>query len=235
MITSFMLGFAGSFHCVGMCGPIALILPVQQLSGIRKLAGVLLYNIGRISAYALLGLIFGWLGQQLYLGGLQQSLSVLTSRLLVTVVVIKYAGCPWVKKAGQLNFLSGKIKQLLGAFLRQQRFEGLYLIGFLNGLLPCGIVYLGIAGAVSAGAVIKGILFMIAFGAGTLPAMLALIWFGHLFSYSLRNKIRKLAPALACLMGILLILRGLNLGIPYISPNMFTNPKNAVENCCHKP
>lgn len=234
MIASFMLGFVGSFHCIGMCGPIALTLPVQHLAGSKKMAGILLYNAGRISAYAILGLIFGWLGKQLYLGGLQQWLSIITGCLLLTVAGLKYTGIRWTKGGHLPNAFTTKIKSLLGRLLQQQRFRTLYAIGFLNGLLPCGLVYLGIAGAVATGDVLKGMLFMAAFGAGTLPAMAGVTWFSHLISITVRNKMRSMIPVVVSIMGILLILRGLNLGIPYISPTLVPHSEHVVENCCHK-
>lgn len=235
MIASFMLGFVGSFHCIGMCGPIALMLPVQQPGGGRRIAGILLYNAGRITAYAILGLIFGWLGQQLYLGGLQQWLSVITGGLLLVAAAWKYLGIGWVKGGHLPSTFTIKLKSLLGRLLRQQRFRTLYAIGFLNGLLPCGLVYLGIAGAIAAGNVGNGMLFMAAFGAGTLPAMAGVTWFGHLINLSVRNKMRRMIPVVVGGMGILLILRGLNLGIPYVSPALTPHAEHTIENCCHKP
>lgn len=235
MIASFILGFVGSFHCIGMCGPIALTLPVQHLNGSRKLAGILLYNAGRISAYAILGLVFGWLGRQLYLGGLQQWLSIITGSLLLVLVILKYTGIRLTKDRHLPDIFTSKIKSRLGNLLRQQRFHTLYAIGFLNGLLPCGLVYLGIAGAVASGDVLKGMLFMAAFGAGTLPAMAGVSYFSHLISIPVRNRMRSMIPVAISIMGVLLILRGLNLGIPYISPVMTPHSEHVVENCCHKP
>ncbi|MBC9910991.1 sulfite exporter TauE/SafE family protein [Chitinophaga varians] len=235
MIGALILGFLGSFHCIGMCGPIALTLPVQHLEGAKKLAGVLLYNAGRITTYALLGMIFGWVGRQLYLGGLQQWLSIGIGILLLLIVLLQYTGI-YRSKGGHLpGIYLSKIKSALGALLRQQRFSTLYGIGVLNGLLPCGLVYLAIAGAVATGATWKGSLFMAAFGAGTLPAMMTVTWFSHLVSIGVRNRIRSLIPFAVGIMGILLILRGLNLGIPYISPVMSAHSEKVVERCCHKP
>ncbi|CAL1521157.1 sulfite exporter TauE/SafE family protein [Chitinophaga sp. MM2321] len=234
ILTAFILGFIGSFHCIGMCGPIALTLPVQHLDGKRKLAGILLYNIGRVSAYALLGMIFGWLGKQFYLGGLQQWLSIATGSLLLLIVLLKYTGYRWIKRRHLPNIFVTKIKSSLATLLRRQQFRTLYAIGFLNGLLPCGLVYLGIAGAVATGEIAKGMLFMAAFGAGTLPAMMAVTWFGHLISIGFRNTMRRLIPIIVVIMGVLLIMRGLNLGIPYISPVLSPDTEKVVESCCHK-
>ncbi|WP_142684488.1 sulfite exporter TauE/SafE family protein [Chitinophaga polysaccharea] len=235
MIASFILGFMGSFHCIGMCGPIALTLPVQHLTGARKLAGIGLYNAGRISAYSVLGLFFGWLGRQLYLGGLQQWLSIITGSLLLLLVILKSAGVRLTKGRHLPGVFTSKIKSLLGSLLREQRFSTLYAIGFLNGLLPCGLVYLGITGAIASGDVLKGMLFMAAFGAGTLPAMAGVTYFSYLVSLPVRNRIRRMMPVAVSIMGVLLILRGLNLGIPYISPVLTSGTEHVVENCCHKP
>lgn len=235
MIAAFILGFTGSFHCVGMCGPVALSLPVQHLTGFRKLIGILFYNLGRIGAYALLGIVFGWLGKQFYLGGLQQGLSIALGLLLLLAVVVRYTGQQWNLSKYFPTLFSNGIKRQLGTLLRQQKLNTLFAIGFLNGLLPCGLVYLAIAGAVSTGSITKGMLFMALFGAGTFPAMAGVAWFSHLFSISLRNKMRQLIPVVIAVMGVLLLLRGLNLGIPYISPVMHAGTEHVVTNCCHKP
>lgn len=205
-----------------MCGPIALTLPVQHLRGAKKMGGILLYNAGRITTYMLMGLVFGWLGRQFYIGGLQQWLSVgLGVLLLAGLFFYRYLPVP------RLHFL----KKALGQLLARQQFRTLYAIGFLNGLLPCGLVYLGIAGALATGDIWQGMLFMAAFGAGTLPAMAAVTWFSQLISIPVRHRIRQLIPVAVGVMAVLLILRGMNLGIPYVSPAM----QPTAVNCCHKP
>ncbi|MBV8254719.1 MAG: sulfite exporter TauE/SafE family protein [Chitinophaga sp.] len=233
-LTAFLIGFAGSFHCVGMCGPIALTLPVRHLEGGRKMAGILLYNAGRISTYALLGGLFGWMGKQVVMAGFQQRLSVTMGLLLLAAVLLNFIAGSNKVRVTMPGVITGKIKAELGRLLAAQRFRTLYAIGILNGLLPCGLVYMGIAGATSTGTVEKGMLFMTAFGAGTLPAMTAAAWFGHLLSIPVRNKIRKAVPYMIAVMGILLIMRGMNLGIPYISPILSSTPDRTYIHC-HKP
>ncbi|WP_161596864.1 sulfite exporter TauE/SafE family protein [Chitinophaga vietnamensis] len=234
LLSAFLLGFAGSFHCVGMCGPIALTLPVRHLAGMKKMTGILLYNAGRASAYALGGLLFGWLGQRLYVGGLQQWLSIAMGTLLLLILLLKYAAGVHFNGPQLPGALTGRIRSSLGALLQSQRFSALYAIGFLNGLLPCGLVYLGIAGAVATGDALHGMLFMAAFGAGTLPAMTAVACFGQLLSLGIRNRLRRTVPVMIGIMGILLILRGMNLGIPYVSPVMHPQQEKVFEHC-HKP
>lgn len=233
LLSAFSLGFLGSFHCIGMCGPIALALPVQHLAGARRIGGILLYNAGRISAYAILGLIFGWLGRQFYLGGLQQWLSIVLGVMLLLVAVLRYVPVRTPAASGHIAKLTGGIRSVLGDLLRRQQFRALYAIGFLNGLLPCGLVYMGIAGAIATVHIYQGALFMAAFGAGTLPAMVAMTGSRRLFSLQMRNNIKRLIPVLIMVMGLLLVVRGMNLGIPYLSPAMSPHQPRVMEHC-HK-
>lgn len=209
LLPALLLGFLGSFHCIGMCGPIALTLPVRRFTGARKALGILLYNAGRITAYASFGLLLGYLGSRFYIGGLQQWLSVgLGVALLLVLLFKKYLPAAPV----------GFVAKMLGKLLAEGRFSTLYLIGFLNGFLPCGLVYMAVAGALATGSTTGGALFMAAFGAGTLPAMAAVTWFSQLAGMQLRHRIRQAVPFVVGCMALLLILRGLNLGIPYVSP-----------------
>jgi sulfite exporter TauE/SafE len=199
------LGFIGSFHCIGMCGPIALTLPVQHLDGNRKMAGILLYNAGRISAYSGIGIISGWLGRQFYIVGMQQWLSITLGCGLLLAVILQKT---------RLHMNTGaygkQIKMILGKLLRQQKLHTLYAIGFFNGLLPCGLVYFAVAGAVATGSIWQGALFMCAFGTGTLPAMVTITWCSQLITIRMRNRLRQIVPYAVALMAVLLIIRGLN-------------------------
>ncbi len=225
LLSGLGLGFLGSFHCVGMCGPIALTLPVQHLNGWRKMSGILFYNAGRVTTYMLLGLVFGWLGQQFYLGGWQQGLSIGLGVLLLAAVLFG-------KLTPKLKI--GWVQRALGKLLARRSTGTLFAIGFLNGFLPCGLVYMAIAGAVATGNIWGGALFMGAFGAGTLPAMAAVSWFSQLLGMKGRIAVRRAMPYVMGLMAVLLILRGLNLGIPYVSPEMHPNAEKVIEKCCHK-
>lgn len=224
LLPGLLLGFLGSAHCVGMCGPIALTLPVRHLSGFQKISGILLYNGGRITAYALLGMASGWLGQRFFVGGLQQWLSISLGALLLLMLLFQYV---LHRQIPQLQYFQGKLKSVLGRLLARQQFSTLYGIGFFNGLLPCGLVYLGITGAIATGDTWKGTLFMTAFGIGTVPAMAAVTWFSQL----LRVHVKRFIPYAIGIMALLLIVRGMNLGIPYISPEI--KPDHTTT-CCHK-
>lgn len=212
------LGLLGSFHCIGMCGPIAIALPVHHLNGIGKIWSILIYNLGRAFTYALLGALFGLLGEGFYLGGFQQTLSVVLGVLLLLSILL-----PHVVRLPRLGFVYtgiSKLKSKLAWLFTRKGNSVLFLIGLLNGLLPCGLVYIGIAGAMATSSLVKGAVFMFVFGMGTFPVMMSVVFFGQFISIRYRNVIRRTIPLAVSVMAILLVLRGLNLGIPYISPRM---------------
>lgn len=230
IIAGFVLGSISSFHCVGMCGPLALALPVQHLSGFQKSFSLILYHIGRISVYAGFGLVFGLAGRGLYIAGFQQWFSIGLGLFMLFMLVqyFVYRNFPQpalIQKAYQ------KIQFRMIRLWKLPSRSSFLLLGMANGLLPCGMVYLAIAGALNASEVKSGVVFMFFFGLGTLPPLFALSYFGSLFKLSFRNKIRQLTPFIVAFMAIVLILRGLNLGIPYISPLLGAAGKPAVN--CH--
>lgn len=227
------LGFLGSFHCVGMCGPIALALPLNHNSLSSKITGALLYNVGRMFTYALLGSLFGLLGQSVVIAGYQQALSITLGVIILIMVLLPSSAYGRFKITALIYSYIGKLKQKLGSLFKKRSYSSLFFIGTLNGLLPCGLVYLGITGAIATGGSLEGALFMAMFGLGTLPAMFVLGMLGNSISINFRNKINKAIPIFVVAMALLLILRGMNLGIPYISPEMSAS-KPECSKCCHK-
>jgi sulfite exporter TauE/SafE len=218
VLSGFIIGLLGSFHCVGMCGPIAVALPVYQESRLKLITGRALYNFGRIVTYSLMGALFGLFGSRLVIFGLQQYLSVGFG-----VLIIAYVFTPGKVKSKFSNisiyrFVTDFIKKHFAKLTEKKTLSSLFLIGLLNGLLPCGFVYVGIAGAVSTGGVISGALFMALFGLGTFPIMFAASLVGKFVNLNVRKRINKLIPVFAVILAVLFILRGLNLGIPYVSP-----------------
>ena len=214
------LGLLGSFHCLGMCGPIALALPIHQLSSTSKLFAVLFYNFGRAITYGFFGLLFGLLGQGFFVGGFQQFLSVLIGSLLLVSVLYSLLFSKGLFSINAINGFVLKLKAKFGELFRLKSLPSMFLIGLLNGLLPCGLVYVAIAGATATGHFFNGALFMFVFGLGTIPMMLSLSLFGQFIQVKYRNLMRKSVPVFVSAMAILMILRGLNLGIPYISPRI---------------
>ncbi|MBZ9729249.1 sulfite exporter TauE/SafE family protein [Salegentibacter sp. JZCK2] len=230
-ISALIFGLLGSFHCVGMCGPIAFLLPVDQKNNLRKLGQISLYHFGRLSSYAIIGLLFGLLGKSFKLFGLQQQLSILVGILMILIIIIpykkfsKYNGSKFVFK------IVSKIKSSLGKQLKQKSPDTFYTIGFLNGFLPCGLVYMAVFGAIASGTALEGSLYMALFGLGTVPLMTTAIYLGNFINLNLRSKIRKAVPVFVVLMGLLFILRGMGLGIPYLSPMEITKEITAVQSC----
>lgn len=227
--TALTIGALGSLHCAGMCGPIALAVPVIGKGSSAAFFSRIIYNAGRISTYALMGAFFGSVGYGVAIWSTQQNLSIVLGALIVISVVVPYS----LKRFFNFNFVIsgfiGKLKKNMGLLLGKKSVHTVFLIGFLNGFLPCGLVYLGIAGAVAAGNVADGALYMAAFGFGTLPMMLLVSYLGKLIGPSFRIFVRRSLPVVVVCLGVLFIMRGLNLGIPYISPK--ANHAHSVSIC----
>ncbi len=233
LIAAFTLGFLGSFHCIGMCGPIALALPLSSSSKWARVLGALLYNLGRSFTYAVFGIVFGLLGKSFVIAGFQQSISIFLGVLILIIVLFPERSMSRFQFSGKLYNLINKLKSKFTHLFSQKNYYSLFLIGLLNGLLPCGLVYLGVIGAIATGDAIQGALFMVLFGLGTLPAMFSLALISNQISISFRTKIRKAVPFFVSAMAVLLILRGLNLGVPYVSPKLSKTDSTKHE-CCHK-
>jgi sulfite exporter TauE/SafE len=231
LYTAFIFGLISSFHCIGMCGPIAMMLPVERDNSAKKVTQILTYHIGRLTAYAIIGLIFGLVGRGLYLAGLQQRMSIFIGVAMIAVVLIPE------KVFAQYNFskpifkLISKIKSSLGSQFKNKSYKSLFIIGLLNGFLPCGMVYVALFGALAMQNEFFGIVYMILFGLGTVPMMSSIVYFNSLLSISVRNKIQKFIPIVAVIIGILFIFRGLGLGIPYISPSDMSLFVQSSPNC----
>ena len=213
---AFLLGLLGSLHCAAMCGPLMLALPVLPGGAGRFVAGRLIYQLGRVTTYALLGIIAGLIGKSFFFAGLQRWLSIsLGAAILIGFLVSKK-----VAMSAPVVRLVMQLKSAMSAQLQQRSVSSLALLGLLNGLLPCGLVYVAIAGAVARGSMIDGVIYMAVFGLGTLPMMLVIGLSGRLFPVSLRMKLRGAIPVGVCALAALLILRGLALGIPFLSPTL---------------
>jgi sulfite exporter TauE/SafE len=230
---AFMLGLVGSLHCAGMCGPIALALPLNNQSWFSRISGGLLYNLGRTLTYGLLGAIFGLAGMGLALGGLQQWVSILLGVLMILAVLMPRIGAVGKKITGASENLTGYLKKPFIRLFRLRSYKSLFLIGLLNGFLPCGLVYIAVAGALVMSEYYQGALYMIFFGLGTIPMLLAISIAGNVISQKLRKRLTKAIPIVIILLGILFILRGLNLGIPYLSPEIVSQGEKATMECCH--
>ncbi|ALM08115.1 membrane protein [Sediminicola sp. YIK13] len=218
LISAVILGLLGSLHCVGMCGPIAFLLPVDRSNSYKKFSQILMYHLGRLLAYGTMGLVFGFLGKGLYVFGMQQKLSIFIGILMILVVLLPYRAFqkynlskPWFK-------VISRVKSRLGKELQKKSADTFLTIGLLNGFLPCGLVYMSLFAAIAMGNPWHGSLYMILFGLGTIPLMTSAIYLTGILKGSARKRIQKLIPVFVIVIGLLFIVRGLGLGIPFISP-----------------
>jgi hypothetical protein len=219
MWLAFSIGFLGSFHCIGMCGPIAMALPLNRKSFLKKYAGILIYNFGRITTYALMGTIFGLLGQGIRIAGFQQILSI-TIGILLVISAFMPKILDGITFKGKIGILLSRMQYELRLLFKKSSYESLFSIGFLNGFLPCGLVYMAIGSSLAQNSLINSILFMVFFGLGTMPMMVFASELGSVISINFRNKIKRLIPVFIGVVGVFFIVRGMNLNIPYISPKI---------------
>lgn len=217
LATAFVLGAAGSAHCVVMCGPIALAVPSSGTGWRARIASTLLMNSGRMMTYAMLGAVFGAFGHGLQLAGFQQGVSIVAGIVLLLSIVVPGA-LERFSPTGRMALGIGRLRAMLARNLKRTAPEALFFTGVLNGLLPCGLLYSALLGAAAIGSWQLGSLFMILFALGTWPAMLALRLSGAMIGEKLRTPLRRFAPVVVSAMAVLLILRGAELGIPYLSP-----------------
>jgi len=222
--TAFILGLVGSLHCAGMCGPLALALPTTGTSVRSLVVGRVAYNAGRIVTYCVLGLIFGLVGRSLVLAGIQRWVSIALGLLLLVGLFSSRRLALW----RPVTHLVERLKFGMSFFLRRRSTASLAVLGLLNGLLPCGLVYVAGAGATAMNGMLAGAQYMAAFGIGTVPLMLAIGLSGRLMPLPLRVQLRKAIPVSVFLLATLLILRGMSLGIPFVSPDL------AGTSCCHR-
>jgi len=218
LISAFVLGLLGSFHCIGMCGPIAFMLPVDRTSAYKKVSQITIYHIGRLIAYSIIGLIFGLIGKSLNIFGFQQQLSIIIGVLMILIVIIPQQTFSKYNFSKPIYKLISKVKSALGKALKKKTPDTFLTIGFLNGFLPCGLVYMAVFAAIASGNALNGSLYMIIFGLGTIPLMTSAIYLSNFLKGNARQKIQKAIPIFVVIIGLLFVLRGLGLDIPYISP-----------------
>ena len=211
--TPFLLGLLGSLHCAGMCGPLAVAVSASG-GGSHPATGRLLYNLGRIGTYTVLGALFGLFGRGLAIAGFQRWLSLTAGVLILAGLVASTRRSP----TGLLLRAVGFLKSAFGRLLGRGTLGSLVLLGSLNGLLPCGLVYVASASAAATGSPLVGAAWNLAFGLGTLPLMLAITLAGGRMPFVWRLRLQRFIPAGVAVTGAMLVLRGLALGIPYLSP-----------------
>lgn len=230
LTTAILLGLVGSLHCVGMCGPIAFMLPVDRKRPVKRFFQLSSYHLGRLFTYSLIGLLFGFLGKSFYFFGFQQQLSIVIGVLMIVVILFPRM-FKKISLTQKISTLIMKVKNALGKELKKQNNNTLFTLGFLNGFLPCGLVYMAVFGAIATSTPILGASYMFLFGLGTIPLMTAVVYVGNFTKGSFRTKIQKAIPVLVVFIGVLFVIRGLGLGIPYLSPQTTVAAFDAVSGC----
>ena len=220
--SAFILGLLGSFHCVGMCGPIAFMLPVDRTNSFRKITQIFTYHFGRLLAYSIIGLFFGLVGKSLYIFGFQQQLSIAIGVLMIIVVLIPVPAFNRYNFSKPVYNIISKVKSSLGKALKKKTADTFLTIGFLNGFLPCGLVYMAVFASLAMQSTTQGSLYMILFGLGTIPLMTTAIYIGKFLNIKAKQRIQKAIPVFVIIIGLLFIIRGLGLDIPYLSPAPIT-------------
>lgn len=204
------LGFFGSFHCAGMCGPIAMALPNPDQPMTSLIFSRLLYNVGRVTTYSIFGALAGLFGHSLTINGWQSDISILSGIIIILFVLFNTQAVQ-TKINHRIYKFTALLKKALGSFMQKKSFISLYFIGILNGFLPCGFVYLALAGAASSHGVLEGMSYMALFGLGTIPIMLVMSLSGSFISIKARNWVQKASPIIAIVLALFLIQRGVML------------------------
>ncbi len=221
LYTAFLIGLFGSFHCVGMCGPIAMALPLRQGSIYSILINRLMYNLGRVITYSAIGAIFGLIGEGFSLAGSQRYVSIGAGILILLMVLIPQRITQKFYLLKPAYDFTNFLKKKFGPLFRSKSQFATLFIGILNGFLPCGLVYIAVAGAMAGGSAMNGMVYMFMFGLGTIPMLFAVSVAGNFIGINLRRKVNRVViPVFMVVLGTLFILRGMNLGIPYISPHL---------------
>ena len=214
-----------------MCGPIAMMLPVERNNPAKKASQIVTYHLGRLTAYGSIGLIFGLVGKGFFMAGIQQNLSIFIGVAMIAVILIPEKIFSKYNFSKPMFRLISKIKSTLGSQFKNKSYKSLFIIGLLNGILPCGMVYVALFGAIAMQSESLGVLYMVLFGLGTVPMMSSVIYINSFLTIPVRNRIQKVIPYVAVLIGILFILRGLGLGIPYVSPSNMSLFVQETPNC----
>lgn len=226
-LSAMILGLGGSLHCLGMCGPLVMGMPFQQLAPHQKPAALLVYSVSKAIAYGAMGVVLGLLGKGFVLMNWQQVLSVIAGAAIILITLM-----PHILKRVQGNFFFQKqFAAVYASVHKNPSFKHFGVLGFLNGLLPCGLVYTALAGAAVAASAEGGFLFMFLFGIGTAPALVTLVLLKNKLSVAFRRNFARVSLLFSLIIGGLLIARGMNLGIPGVSPEL---TKGKVHNCCKK-
>lgn len=221
---AFFMGLFGSVHCAFMCGPLVLALPAAGKSGWMVVMNRVIYQVGRILTYAVLGLILGYIGNSIAVKGWQQAISLITGGFLILMGLFNLFSRHFPGVIRRQQQIMQPVIRKMGFWLYKP--GGSWMAGVLNGLLPCGMVYMALAAALNADTVLGGAWFMIFFGLGTFPMMIGIALLGSVVKGRLHFNMSRWLPVMLLIMGLWFLLRGANLDIPMLSPLIY--PEGAI-------
>lgn len=214
LLAAFTLGLFSGAHCIGMCGGImgALSVAIPADARARRWRLLVSYNVGRIASYTLMGLIFGALVGEM--AGGSPVLRIMAGLLLVAMGLYLadwWRGLTWLERGGR--FVWRFIQPLGRRLMPVRRAPQALLLGGLWGWLPCGLVYTALAYASAQGQALASGGVMLAFGLGTLPAVLAAgVAAQRLTQWLQQRALRRLLAVVVILFGVWTLLPSLRLG-----------------------
>lgn len=228
IIMALLMGFTGSLHCAGMCGPIVWIMPFQMFNGAKKVIAIALYHIGRVSVYAALAVILHSF-RSMFDPKVQQYISIILGSILLLAGVLSFFSASW-----NMNLpWGGFVKKQLGNVIGKPGLGAITAAGILNGMLPCGLVYMALSASMTLGTAAQAAGMIYIFGIGTLPMLVSITLLKTKVNFLRSSHIKKFIPVVVFSFGCLFVLRGMNLGIPYLSPKVVVSA-GEVHSCCHK-
>lgn len=221
LVSGLVLGTAGSLHCVGMCGPLAILLPGGNFSVTA------IYHLGRTTTYVILGVLVGALLEFIDVRQYEQWFSLFLGALFLALWMYDF----WGRKTVGSSPIQNWLNRQFSLSLKRNSLLGWWFAGMINGFLPCGLVYGALLASMGFGSFSGSILFMFGFGIATAPMLLLITLGKRAIAQKMGAISHKILPFWLLFMAIIFLLRGANLGIPFLSPKM----KSPVQKhaCCH--
>lgn len=213
IVSAFILGIGGSLHCLGMCGPLVMALPFGTSKPENTAFNLSLYLVSKALMYGVLGLAVGTLGLGMRLITGQLVLSVAAGIFVLLVTLL-----PWIGRKVNLPYeFDRMIRAWFQKRLANPKWYSFVLYGIFNALLPCVMILVAFGASAATGHPLSGFLFMLVFGLGTVPALLMAYLSGRLITRRFRLNLQWTSRAISVLLGVVLVVRGMNIHIPHSS------------------